>query len=65
MNEKEIKVTGMPHYYSLRNDYMFRVVMQKSQNTLKALVCSILGLERDELTSCELLNPIIMTICWI
>ena len=57
-NATIISAAGDHRYYRLTNDYMFKVVMQNSKGTLKALICSMLGIDRTELTSCDILNPI-------
>ena len=57
-NTTIISAAGDHRYYRLTNDYMFKVVMQKSECTLRALICSMLGIDRTELTSCVILNPI-------
>ena len=44
--------------YTLMNDYMFRAVMQKSQNVLRGLICSLLHLNPQTVKSVAILNPI-------
>lgn len=44
--------------YPLMNDYMFRSVMQSSENVLKGLLCSLLHLHPKDIHSVEILNPI-------
>ena len=44
--------------YTLTNDYLFRAVLQQSNNTLKGLICSLLHLSPDEVQSAEITNPI-------
>ena len=34
--------------YSLRNDIMFHIVMNKSKEALKGLICALKGLNYDE-----------------
>ena len=40
------------------NDYLFRAMMQQDPHVLKALVCSLLYLEPQEVTGISILNPI-------
>lgn len=42
----------------MTNDYLFRALMQKNNNVLKSLICSLLHLDPDEVTSVTILNPI-------
>ena len=44
--------------YTFLNDYMFRSILQKSNRVLKALVCVLLKLSPEEVTSVEITNPI-------
>ena len=44
--------------YSLTNDYMFRATFQQNEHALKGLICSVLGLEPEKVTSVEVRNPI-------
>ncbi len=44
--------------YQLTNDYLFRAVMQKSNTALKGLICSLLHLKMEEITSAVISNPI-------
>ena len=44
--------------YTLTNDYLFRAVLQQSNNTLRNLVCSLLHLSPDKIQSVEITNPI-------
>ena len=46
--------------YGFTNDYMFRAVFQKNQAALKGLVAAALGYKTEEITSCIVLNPIIL-----
>lgn len=52
-------LTG-PIRYHLTNDYMFRAVMQKNENVLKHLLCSILGIPVTSVTELEIKNPIVL-----
>ena len=45
--------------YTLTNDYLFHVVMQKNEKVLRGLIGSLLGLSQDEIVKVELKNPII------
>lgn len=44
--------------YTLMNDYMFHRVMERNQNVLKGLLCSLLHLDPKNILSLEILNPI-------
>lgn len=45
-------------FYGMRNDYMFRAVMQKSQAALKSLLCALLRLDEAEIISADIMNAI-------
>ncbi len=45
--------------YTLTNDYLFHVVMQRNEKVLRGLIGSLLGLSQDEIVKVELKNPII------
>ncbi len=42
----------------MTNDYLFRALMQSNTNVLKSLICALLHLDHDEVTSVTILNPI-------
>jgi len=44
--------------YGLTNDYMFRVILQRHINVLKALICALLHLQPDEIKEVYIRNPI-------
>ena len=44
--------------YGLTNDYMFRVILQRHINVLKALICSLLHLQPNEIKEIYIRNPI-------
>ena len=44
--------------YGMTNDYMFRAVLQENKIVLKGLICSLLHLEDQDVTSVEITNPI-------
>ena len=46
--------------YGFTNDYMFRAVLQKNKKVLKELICALLHLKHDEVSSVEITNPIIL-----
>ncbi|MDO5135644.1 MAG: Rpn family recombination-promoting nuclease/putative transposase [Eubacteriales bacterium] len=46
--------------YGLTNDYMFRAVFQKNPTALKGLIAAALGRSPEEITSCEIQNPIVL-----
>ena len=47
-----------PIRYSMRNDYMFKAVLQKNQKALTGLLSSLLSIPPDSIVSIEILNPI-------
>ena len=48
-----------PIRFGFTNDYMFRVVLQKDKTALKSLICALLHLPPDKVTSVEVTNPIL------
>ncbi len=42
----------------MSNDYLFRALMQTNTNVLKSLICALLHLDPDDVTSVTILNPI-------
>ncbi len=42
----------------MTNDYLFRALMQTNTNVLKSLICALLHLDPDDVTSITILNPI-------
>jgi predicted transposase/invertase (TIGR01784 family) len=44
--------------YSFTNDYMFRAILQKNKRVLKALICALLHLEANDISSISITNPI-------
>ncbi len=42
----------------MTNDYLFRALMQRNTRVLKSLICSLLHLDPDDVTSVTILNPI-------
>lgn len=49
-----------PLDYRLTNDYMFRAVLQECPEALEGLVRALLDLDKSEVVSCEILNPIVL-----
>lgn len=49
-----------PIRYRITNAYMFVAVLQKNRETLCHLLAALLHIQRDEITSVEILNPIIL-----
>lgn len=45
-------------FYGMRNDYMFKAVLQESQEVLRNLVAVLMGIDESTITSCEIVNPI-------
>jgi len=44
--------------YNLTNDFLFKALLQKNEHVLKALICSLLHLEMEEIHSIMITNPI-------
>ena len=44
--------------YTMTNDYMFNVIFRHT-DILAELLCSLLNLEREEITSLEIKNPLL------
>ena len=44
--------------YKMTNDYMFRFILQKNQNVLRGLICSLLHLKSEDIKKIEITNPI-------
>ena len=44
--------------YTFKNDYMFRVVLQKNEKLLKAVVCAVLGICKEDVADIDILNQI-------
>ena len=44
--------------YTMKNDYMFRAVLQTNRSVLKGLICSLLHLEPETVSSITIENPI-------
>lgn len=44
--------------YCFTNDYMFRAILQKNKRVLKALICSLLRLSPNDISSITITNPI-------
>ncbi len=54
-----LQATGrLPH--PLTNDYMFKALLQKNENVLQQLICSLLHLYPSEIESVEIRNPIVL-----
>lgn len=59
-SEHLLSVSRGPIPYGLTNDYMFRAVLQKSEDALKHLLAALLDISFESITSCQILNPIIL-----
>jgi predicted transposase/invertase (TIGR01784 family) len=53
------EVTGKIEY-GFMNDYMFRAILQKNNNVLKALICALLHLKKEDIRSITITNPIVL-----
>lgn len=47
-------------FYGMGNDYMFRAVLQESEEVLKHLIATLMQMDEREIKSCRILNPIIL-----
>lgn len=60
MNKKEpayMQATGkLP--YTLTNDYLFKMLLQKNRKVLKHLICSLLHIRPEEVQRVEIRNPL-------
>lgn len=45
-------------FYGMRNDYMFKAVLQEAREVLRNLVAVLMGIDESTITSCEIVNPI-------
>ena len=52
-----LKATG-PIQYGMMNDYIFRIVFQENKFALKGLLCSLLGLDENQLVSLKITNEV-------
>lgn len=46
--------------YTLTNDYLFRALFQENTHVLKGLICSLLHLQPEEISSIKITNPIVL-----
>lgn len=46
--------------FGFTNDYMFRAVLQKNEKVLRGVLSAVLGIPLEEITSCQITNPIIL-----
>lgn len=53
------QATG-PVQIPMTNDYLFRALLQKNNHVLKGLICALLHLKSEEVTSVTILNPIVL-----
>lgn len=59
LSELLAKAAG-PLHYGLTNDYMFRALLQKNNEVLKALIGSLLHMPPEKIISAEITNPIVL-----
>lgn len=43
---------------SMKNDYLFRALLQQNNNVLKGLICALLHMDEADITSVAIINPI-------
>lgn len=63
LSTKSIEKTSLEDAHGIipirmTNDYLFRALMQQNNNVLKSLICSLLHLNPNDVTSVTILNPI-------
>ena len=44
--------------YTMKNDFMFKVVFQENRKALEGILCALLGLDRNDIESIVIVNPI-------
>lgn len=47
-----------PLAYTLTNDYLFKVFLQRNEKALRGLLCALLSLRKEEIISVTIMNPI-------
>ena len=57
MHYKYLQATGNLNY-PMTNDYMFRMVLQRDEETLLNLICSLLHLTREQIVEAYIDNPV-------
>ena len=50
--------TSGPLVIPMTNDYLFRALLQRNNAVLKSLICSLLHLTAEEVSTAEITNPI-------
>ncbi len=50
--------TSGPLVIPMTNDYLFRALLQRNNAVLKGLICSLLHLTAEEVSTAEITNPI-------
>ena len=45
-------------FYGMKNDYMFKAVLQENQEVLVNLVATLMGIPEEDISSCVITNPI-------
>lgn len=50
----------MEKFYGMSNDYMFKAIMQEREDVLKNLLAALLELDEQDITKCEIVNPIVL-----
>ncbi len=56
--EKEVQRKTGKLKYTLTNDYLFKVFLQRNKKALKGLLSALLCMDENEIISVEILNPI-------
>ena len=44
--------------YTFKNDYMFRMILQRHKKVLTGLICAVLHINKDDVANITILNPI-------
>ena len=57
-NEVKMQLPTGPLKYTLTNDFLFKAFLQRNEKALRGLLCALLDMKEEEITSIEIMNPI-------
>ena len=57
-NEIKMQLPTGPLEYTLTNDFLFKAFLQRNEKALRGLLCALLDMKEEEITSIEIMNPI-------